>query len=216
MVFGSNGTAKQPTRRGDHQRDYMAPHRHNHHKMRNNNNNDNNNTGRKSAHHNLSILPEHDVLLSSASPSNFARHRQSAHTSTPPASAFFPLLSANSNAAPRPTPDAQAHFSYSTTLRRHPPDHSLTSPAGIASAVNAEAASLWQRLAGFIAGKNFSQHGGNENAETVVSASVSQIPTQLDRRDTLSARFAHSTIDVGHSSVQFYDTNIIIGHYRLL
>lgn len=140
-------------------------------------------TGRKRA--NLSILPESEVVSSTG----FGRqnYRTSAHVTTP-ASSFFPILSATSNSAPRPTSDASAHFAYSTTLRRHP-DPLLNSPAGIASAVNAEAFSLWKRAIRFL------RRQPSPDARSV-NGNASPQMHNIDRRDTPSARFAHSTIEV--------------------
>jgi Ca2+-transporting ATPase len=157
--------------------------------------------GRKRANPSLSILPDSEDS-STTTAASFTRqnnYRPGPHTATP-ASAFFPLISANGNAVPRPTPEAQAHFSHSSTLRRHP-DYSLSSPAGIASAVNAEAAGIWQRLVGMITGRP-SQESKLEDGEA-----SPQVP-KLDKRDTLSARFAHSTIDVSLRTIVPCSVNV--------
>jgi Ca2+-transporting ATPase len=110
---------------------------------------------------------------------------------SPPASAYFPLLSADSNARLRPLPDAEAHFAYSTTLRRHQADASTL--ASTAQAVNAEASSLWSRAVGAITGQQQESDYGErmENGQAVISA-------QSERNDqTASARFAHYSVEVG-------------------
>jgi Ca2+-transporting ATPase len=135
---------------------------------------------------NLAIVPEATV---SSSTSSFSRQKYNVNyplrTSSPPASAYFPLLSGTSE--PRPTPDAEAHFAYSTTLRRHP-DHSLASPTVIAQAVNAEASSLYQRALRTISGQ--------KPSEEATETGHASIGLKEEIRDTASARFAHHTVEV--------------------
>lgn len=116
-------------------------------------------------------------------------HQRSA---SPPASAYFPLLSADHSARLRPTADAEAHFAYSTTLRRHQSEASaLASPAHLASAVNAEASSLWTRAVGVITGQRQDDYGARmENGR------VSPAGQRAEQKDTASARFAHYSVDV--------------------
>ena len=163
---------------------------------------------RPSAAAHLSILPESEQASSTTV---FGRqfYRTSAHTATPPASAFFPLLSADTNDPPRPTPDAEPHFAYSTTLRRHP-EHPINSPAGFASVVNAEAISLWQRAIGMVTGQHPSQQEAAENGEA-----SPQIPKE-DRRDTLSARFAHCSVEVCFRSPSCLGTFVYHSRRKLL
>ncbi|KAJ7647897.1 Ca-transporting ATPase [Roridomyces roridus] len=69
---------------------------------------------------------------------------------SPPASTYFPLLSADTGARLRPTPDAEPHFAYSTTLGGHNAEGSPITPTQLAFAVNQEASSLWARAVGAV------------------------------------------------------------------
>ncbi|KIY69789.1 calcium-transporting P [Cylindrobasidium torrendii FP15055 ss-10] len=112
---------------------------------------------------------------------------------TPPASTYFPLLSENpDDARLQPLPDAESHFAYSTTLRRHSQEPPLGSPTDIAAAVEAEASSLWSRARAHITG---------EPEHSIESGRGTPLPPQPPQ-DTLSARFAHTSVE---------DT---ISHYR--
>src|ERR1700733_13506014 len=94
----------------------------------------------------LSSIP----LTPLASSSSYHHHPPIRSTS-PPASAYFPLLSTDNNTGRlRPIPDAESHFAYSTTLRRHPTELSLASTA---QAVNAEASSVWSKILSAITGR---------------------------------------------------------------
>jgi hypothetical protein len=137
----------------------------------------------------LSALP---LGTSSSSTHRHAYHNINQRSPSPPASAYFPLLSADHGARLRPTPDAEAHFAYSTTLRRHQSEASaLASPAHLASAVNAEASSLWSRAVGAITGQRQDDHGGGmENGRTSPAAQ------REEKKDTASARFAHYSVEV--------------------
>ncbi|KAF9463547.1 Ca-transporting ATPase [Collybia nuda] len=117
-------------------------------------------------------------------------HNPNQRSPSPPASAYFPLLSADHSARLRPTADAEAHFAYSTTLRRHQSEASaLASPAHLASAVNAEATSLWSRAVGAITGQRQDDYGGGmENGRT-------SPPQRGEPRETASARFAHFSVE---------------------
>jgi len=130
--------------------------------------------------------------LTSVASSSSASHRQiyqGNRSPSPPASAYFPLLSANGSARLRPTPDADAHFAYSTTLRRHPSEASaLASPAHLASAVNAEAQSLWSRAVGYVTGRR-SENDYGENGR------VSPATQREPQSNTASAQFAHTSVE---------------------
>jgi Ca2+-transporting ATPase len=109
---------------------------------------------------------------------------------SPPASAYFPLLSAGTDARFRPTADAESHFAYSTTLRRHQSEGAaaLKSPAVFAAAVNAEAFSLWRRAINLVTGQRNHDYQRVENGTPDVSTH--------EAKDTASAKFAHSAVDV--------------------
>ena len=144
----------------------------------------------------LTSIPIHSPMASSSS-STIYRYTQGPanghyppRSESPPASAYFPLLSAGDpNAGLRPTPDAEAHFSYSTTLRRHQPESAaaLASPAVFAAVVNAEASSLWTRAINYITGNTNQYQAVDSGRET---------PAKEENRDTASAQFAHCSIEV--------------------
>lgn len=133
----------------------------------------------------LSSIP----LTPLASSSSY-HHHPPIRSASPPASAYFPLLSEENNntARLRPIPDAEAHFAYSTTLRRHPTELSLASTA---QAVNAEASSVWSRFVSAITGRQ--EREDKEWAENGHANGASQSEA---KQDTASARFAHCSVEV--------------------
>ncbi|KAJ7496607.1 Ca-transporting ATPase [Mycena latifolia] len=138
--------------------------------------------------------------------SSFARHTFAMHdqprSASPPASTYFPLLSGDSGARLRPTADAESHFAYSTTLRRHQVDGLPLSPTELASAVNAEASSLWSRALSVVTG---------QPPETSVEDGRTTPPAKQEVRDTMSARFAHCSIE---ETVAHYRTSLTSGLLR--
>ncbi|KAG6891163.1 hypothetical protein C0992_009777 [Termitomyces sp. T32_za158] len=134
-----------------------------------------------------SLLPVDSIAASSS-----AAHRyQAARSPSPPASAYFPLLSADAGGRLRSIQDAEAHFAYSTTLRRHPSEAAaLTSPTHIAHAVNAEAQTLWSRLVGSVTGRRPDYEPLVENGR-VTPPARGDTPTI-----TASAQFAHTSVQV--------------------
>jgi len=134
---------------------------------------------------------------------------------SPPASAYFPLLSADANARFRPTPDAESHFAYSTTLRRHQSEGAaaLKSPAIFAAAVNAEASGLWTRAVNTFTGRETNDRRDENGAAGTSGDEV---------KDTASAKFAHHPVDVSpirltnHSPLSFQlNYHVCIGHSEL-
>ena len=110
---------------------------------------------------------------------------------SPPASAYFPSFPDDPHARPIATPNAEAHFAYSTTLRRHHTEFTaLQSPAHFAAAVNAEATGLWSRLINTVSGRQ-ELEGELENGRPKYTALE-----QEGRSDTLSAKFAHYSVQV--------------------
>lgn len=111
---------------------------------------------------------------------------------SPPASAYFPSLSSDANAIFRPTPDAESHFAYSTTLRRHQSEAAaaLKSPAVFAAAFNAEASSLWTRVVNTVTGRQMNEYQRVENGTS-----------KDDAKNTASAKFAHYPIDVSPNRI---------------
>ncbi|KAI0701005.1 calcium-transporting ATPase [Cerioporus squamosus] len=131
----------------------------------------------------------------SARPPVYAAHR----SESPPASAYFSHFSGDHHYEPQPTrPDTNAHFAYSTTLRRHtvegplgipPPSAGGISSLGeLKSVVETEGAKgLWDRTLGPVVAA-FTQRDQYE-----------RLPTHREREDTsqkesASARFAHRSI----------------------
>jgi len=148
---------------------------------------------------NLTAIPITSPMAASSS-SNYrfaTQHSANGHSfgprsPSPPASAYFPLLSADTNTRLRPTPDANAHFAYSTTLRRHQSEGAaaLASPAVFAAAVNAEATSLWTRAINKITGRDSIEYQPVENGRATPPAQR-EVP-----KDTASGKFAHLTAEV--------------------
>lgn len=133
------------------------------------------------------------AAVASSMSSAFSRHTHS-HTlpqgstyppprsDSPPASAYFPSLSADTNTRLRPIPDAESHFAYSTTLRRHQSEGPI-SPSELAQVVEAEASSIWQRFTG--------QHPSPSSDYQPLESAPKQ-----ELRHTVSARFAHCSVEV--------------------
>ncbi|KAJ6623934.1 hypothetical protein B0H10DRAFT_2162271 [Mycena sp. CBHHK59/15] len=142
----------------------------------------------------------------SSTSSSFARHAFAMHdpprAASPPASTYFPLLSGDTGARLRPTADAESHFAYSTTLRRHQADGLPLSPTEIASAVNAEASSLWSRAVSAVSG---------QPPEMSAEDGRSTRPPKQEVHDTMSARFAHCSIE---ETVAHYRTSLTSGLLR--
>ncbi|KAK7472290.1 High affinity Ca2+/Mn2+ P-type ATPase-like protein [Stygiomarasmius scandens] len=119
---------------------------------------------------------------------------------SPPASAYFPLL--NSDDRLRPTPDADSHFAYSTTLRRHSEGNSLTSPEDLVQ----EASSLWSRLLKTITGDPQAT-SAEEDLENDARARLEQLKHE-DRKNTASAKFAHTSVD---DTIAYFRTSSTTG-----
>ncbi|KAJ3796220.1 Ca-transporting ATPase [Lentinula aff. detonsa] len=106
-------------------------------------------------------------------------------TASPPASAYFPMLSADPNASLRPTADANAHFAYSTTFRRHQIENSLASPRNIASG----AQGLWSRVLTTVTGQP-SEEDRLENGRETPAPS-----RRTESSNTASEKFAHTSVE---------------------
>ena len=107
---------------------------------------------------------------------------------SPPASAYFPLFPEDPDGRPVASPGAQAHFSYSTTLRRH---HAEYSPADFAAVVNAEATGLWSRFVSVLAGRRGYEEELEEGGRPKYTA-----VEQEAKGHSLSAKFAHCSVEV--------------------
>ncbi|KAF4620920.1 hypothetical protein D9613_000938 [Agrocybe pediades] len=163
---------------------------------------------------NLTAIPVTSPMATSSS-SNYrfaAQHSANGHgfgprSPSPPASAYFPLLSADTNSRLRPTPDANAHFAYSTTLRRHQSEGAaaLASPAVFAAAVNAEATGLWTRAINKITGRDSVEYQPVENGRSTP-------PAQREApKDTASGKFAHLTAE---ATVDYFRSSGTAGLYH--
>lgn len=142
----------------------------------------------------MSAIPVASSPMAASTSSHYRHPSHSAvpRSPSPPASAYFPLLSANENTTRfRPTPDAEAHFAYSTQLRRHQSESAaaLSSPAVFAAAVNAEATSLWTRVVNTMTGRKTNEYQAVENGR------ASPLSAQA-AKDTASGRWAHESIEV--------------------
>ena len=113
--------------------------------------------------------PPYSATSSSSSP--YTTRRLLHHpprTSSPPASTYFSPPVGDDQMEMHPTPGAQAHFAYSTTLRRHSlphaPPHGEAFPGreSVRYAVTDQgSAGLWDRLLGIVKGKSGGSPGGN-------------------------------------------------------
>ena len=145
------------------------------------------------------IYPDQGTSFSASSSTTYSRRvqQQAPRTPSPPASAYFSKFVGDEQ-EPQPTPDAQAHFAYSTTLRRHHLDgplnlgtpHSSTFPGleSLRSAVTDEGPSgLWDRLVKSVTGR---AGQSSENGYT-------SVPTGEQRQqETPSARYVNHTVEV--------------------
>ncbi|KAH9036226.1 calcium-transporting ATPase [Lactarius pseudohatsudake] len=106
---------------------------------------------------------------------------QPPRTSSPPASTYFSPLAGDDQMEMQPNPGAQAHFAYSTTLRRHSvpptPPHGAAFPAleSIRYAVTDQSpAGLWDRLLSMVKGKS---GGSPEENGYIPVAKTEQTPS---------------------------------------
>ncbi|KAI0919162.1 hypothetical protein AcV5_002148 [Taiwanofungus camphoratus] len=149
----------------------------------------------------LSYLPDSSFASATSSAAALPRHAFSARVSThphhrtasPPASAYFPPLSGDHHQEIKPnTPDASAHFAYSTSLRIHTGEGGLSSPAAgnvfptldeLRTTVERNGAvGLWQSTVSRLRALFSRKEEGYEPLPA----------TQKEaQRETASARFAH-------------------------
>jgi len=165
-------------------------------------------TGYERKKRNLTAIPISSPLASSSSHRFGHQHSAGlnypARHDSPPASAYFPLLSADSQARLRPVPDAEQHFAYSTQLRRHQSESAavLSSPAAFANVASAEAQSLWSRALNAITGRDPHQYQPLDNGRQTPPS------PHKESKDTASGKFAHYTIEV---RTAFPLSNLIAG-----
>lgn len=149
----------------------------------------------------LFIIPESQMSASSAlSRPPFNGHAQGFYQAdvprspSPPASSYFPSVSKDLDREPQPTPDAEQHFAYSTTLRRHHHERSLSQTVegiqNLASELRSEGpAGLWQRAVIAVTGQP------SDNID-ILENGYAPLGTEREAlRDTPSARFAHSSVE---------------------
>lgn len=128
-----------------------------------------------------------------------SRANPAARSSSPPASTYFTPYDGAHHGDPQPaTPEANAHFAYSTTLRRHRAEGPLGlgtpgSATGfpkleeLRTVVEEEGPSgLWQRTVGLVKGL-LSKDEGYEKLAT---------PMTSEHRETPSAIYAHRSLEV--------------------
>jgi P-type Ca2+ transporter type 2C len=172
----------------------------------------------------LSVIPESSFVSTSAhsissSPSPKPLHSYANQRSpSPPASSYFPSVSATQSGEPQPSPGAADHFAYSTTLRRHHHEASLSlqltpNLAEIKSAVTAEGLpSLWQKAKGVVT-RRLSQDTTENRYESVSMGARASPPPKLreDHGETPSARFAHWAVEV-RARLQFRVITLCMCH----
>jgi len=133
----------------------------------------------------------HSILPSFVGPST--QSHGLLRSSSPPASSYFPTVSASQTGEPQPAPGASTHFAYSTTLRRH---HerviSIPLAPGITPGVTGEG--LWQKVVNFV-----TRRGPHENTLEDGYSLIGRGPrtTQKERpKESSSARFACLSVKV--------------------
>jgi Ca2+-transporting ATPase len=160
----------------------------------------------------LSNIPEssfvstsaHSILPISSTPAPHVYSYSHQRSPSPPASSYFPSVSAIQSGEPQPTPGASTHFAYSTTLRRHHLKGSgLQLSSDLSDITSSEGLpSLWQKVKGVLARRLSDEAAENRYDLGPIGERVGQ-PSRLredqDRRGTPSARFARWTVDVSMS-----------------
>ncbi|KAI0041087.1 Ca-transporting ATPase [Auriscalpium vulgare] len=153
---------------------------------------------------------DYPTVYSASSSTTFSRRggpaAQQPRSESPPASAYFSKFVGDE---PQPSPDAQAHFAYSTTLRRHTHNdsggmgitpHSAGFPAleSIRSAVSEDGAGgLWARLVRLVRG------GQAENGNA-----YELVPKLEAQQETPSSQFALATVQ---DTLAYYHTSVTQG-----
>ncbi|KAF8262296.1 Ca-transporting ATPase [Lactarius quietus] len=138
-----------------------------------------------STHNRRATYGENEPYATTSSSSSPYTNRRLVHytprTSSPPASTYFSPPAGDDHIEMQPAPGAQAHFAYSTTLRRHtlPPTspHSSAFPAleSIRHAVTGPAG-LWDRLLSTVKGKS---GGSPEENGYLPVAKTEQTPSAI-------------------------------------
>ncbi|KAI6145440.1 hypothetical protein BKA82DRAFT_995541 [Pisolithus tinctorius] len=147
----------------------------------------------------LSTIPEpsmvstsaHSILPTFVAPSSQAQ--TPLRPSSPPASSYFPTVSASQNGEPQPAPGASTHFAYSTTLRRHHHEHNLSIPLPQKLPPGVSADGVWQRIVKFVTGRR-SYDDDLEETHALIDRDPQALQRER-RRETPSARFAHWSVE---------------------
>ena len=115
---------------------------------------------------------------------------------TPPASSYFLTTQGGDNAEPQPiVADADSHFAYSTTLRRH--HYELTSPT---TAIQNFTHGNWQGALDSFSRGTSSRHSLDHPPPNRVPHSFKAPGTPQNTPETPSSKFSHSTIEVWFAS----------------
>jgi len=72
----------------------------------------------------------------------------------------------------------------------------MPSPAYIASAVNAEASSLWSRVVGFVTGRKDEYARLENGLATAPTTTNGRVRDEVRAANTASAQFAHTSVEV--------------------
>ncbi|KII95488.1 hypothetical protein PLICRDRAFT_96597 [Plicaturopsis crispa FD-325 SS-3] len=135
----------------------------------------------------------------STSPSGAVLHGQ--RSPSPPASAYFPVVSQDTDAAPEPTPGADQHFAYSSTLRRHSVEGRRSWGSELAEA---GPVGLWQKAVDLVTGSSAEERLESGNGQPNGYALVAR----EEHRDTPSAYFAHQTAEATFHHFQTSDAGL--------
>lgn len=157
---------------------------------------------KRSQAHELTIIPESHMSTSSAlsrpvafNGSQGFYQADGPRSPSPPASTYFPHVSLDLDREPRPTPDADQHFAYSTTLRRHHHEGSLSGRVSVDGfkdiLANEGAAGLWSRAVSHVTGQARSDYAAMENGYAPVQSHPDAAEREQKSKDTPSSRFAH-------------------------
>ncbi|TBU36913.1 hypothetical protein BD309DRAFT_1023970, partial [Dichomitus squalens] len=118
---------------------------------------------------------------------------------SPPASAYFSHFSGDHHEEPQPThPDANAHFAYSTTLRRH----TLEGPLGIPATPSGSSMPSLGELRGAMETEGvkgvWDRTVGRLTAAFTQREDYERLPTHREeahgQKESSSARFAHYSV----------------------
>ncbi|KAF9234187.1 hypothetical protein BU15DRAFT_90076 [Melanogaster broomeanus] len=152
----------------------------------------------------LSTIQESSMVSTSAHAilPLYANHR----APSPPASSYFPSVSDSQIGEPQPTPGASTHFAYSTTLRRHHAEGSLS--MSLHHAAKALGHGLWQKAVSAVTGQRV-QDDALEGGYSLVGDRPSPPPAHReDKQDTASARFARWSVE---DTVAHFQSSTIAG-----